>query len=832
MQTLISPLASAATAFVATLGGLALKAGLLLALAWIATRFMRRSPAALRHSVWTAAIAGAMILPLLALALPKLRAPIPGAAAVEDLAARIAATPSQRVLNVRDVEPVPAPTPTVVARISGDTDDPAMVMAGAAAAAASVSSGPVDVRLEAARPDLPLGATLVLLWIIGTTLALVPMALGVAHLRRIANRVHDVESDALDDYASRLARTLGVRRVVRVVEGAVGATPMTWGVFRPVVMVPGGFNEWSEEQQRDVLLHELAHVARYDCLTQHLARFVCALYWFNPLAWVAATRLRIERERACDDRVLLAGARPSAYADHLLTIARTLRGPGLASAAALAMARPSHLEGRLLALLDAGRRRGTVTRRAAATVASAVLAVAALLAMIAPGAARTANAAEPDAGPLFLSHALPQSTDTIPPKAAEPPATPPPATTEGSTSSTTSSSSTRTSKVGTTVAEKPLFNLAWCNPGTSNSSSSQVWTDDEDDRMRATIKRGRCVVQLETEGEVTYNDDFTDVVGLARGGSFEIYDKGGAVAHSLRIVRASNGTLVRTWKVDGVEQPYDAEAQKWLQERMEVLDQNTDFSKGARINAVYKSKGANGVIDLVSLSQSDYAKRVGVGRLLKLAQLDEAQVGRIIDLAKTTMKSDYEQSELLRGLLAEKLVTPALQVRYIDAASAMSSDYERSRTLKAIVDDGVLTTAAQKAVYGIASKISSDYERGQLMKAVTKQYGLGGETWRSFVDAASRFSSDYELRTMLTSAVNDYPKLPDATIEAILDLVKTKIDSDYEKAEFFITVARARPATEAEHERIAKAAESISSEYEYGRVLAALRKRRVTSGNL
>lgn len=840
MQTLISFLVSASSALVAALGTLAIKATLILALAWIATRFMRRSSAALRHSVWAAAIVATILLPLLALTLPTLRAPIPGASAVADLATRIS-TPAASTGRVdatpqaqQGPSPAAAPAAPIIVR-GGEADAPVTPPA-----ASTIPEGLVDAQAVAERQSLPFWAVLLLLWVAGTTIALVPMALGVVHLRRIAGRVRDVESDALDDHAARLARTLGVHRVVRVVEGEVGATPMTWGVFRPVVMVPGGFNEWPEEHQRDVLLHELAHVARYDCLTQYLARFACALYWFNPLAWTAATRLRVERERACDDRVLLSGARPSAYADHLLTIARTLRAPGMVGAAALAMARPSHLEGRLLALLDARRRRGTVTRALAATVGVVVLAVAATVAMLSPLAAEAANAAERAIDLPSLARQLVE--DTIPPKAST-------SATTGETASTTDTARSEATTIvdgrrveygpgsvvvlntGPKAASPATFRLQGCEIRRGSSSSATVSTDDEEQHMRAEIRRGGCSIRLETEGEITYNAEFTDVVAISRGGYFEIYDRGAGDTHKLRIEPGDGNALVREWMVNGETRTYDAAAREWLRRTMETLDKYTDFSDGARLGAIYRERGPNGVIDEVATIESDYAKRSGVARLLKLARLDEAQVGRLIEVT-STMSSDYDRSELLRSLLTEKLVTPALQSRYVQAAASMSSDYELDRTLQAIVEAGTLTAQSQAAVYHVAAKMSSDYERAQLMKAVAKQYGLGADTWRSFVDAASRFSSDYELRTMLTEAVKDNPKLPDATIDAVLDLVKTKVDSDYEKAEFFIAVSRMRPGTEAEQERLAKAAESISSEYEYGRVLAALRKRRTAGGNL
>jgi outer membrane protein TolC len=113
-----------------------------------------------------------------------------------------------------------------------------------------------------------------------------------------------------------------------------------------------------------VLLHELAHIRRWDWFTQLLAHFACAVYWFNPLVWLAARQLRIERERACDDVVLASGARASDYARELLALAARLSNSHTTALAAVPMARRRELEVRLRGILDGRRSRAGLTQRA------------------------------------------------------------------------------------------------------------------------------------------------------------------------------------------------------------------------------------------------------------------------------------------------------------------------------------------------------------------------------------------------------------------------------------------------------------------------------------
>jgi len=113
-------------------------------------------------------------------------------------------------------------------------------------------------------------------------------------------------------------------------------------------------------------------VQQRDCLFQIVMQMACAMYWFHPLAWIAAARLRIERERACDDGVLRLGIDGPEYAGHLLELVRTLQS-GATPSFAVAMAHQSDLESRLVALLDARINRKKLSRRAALATALASL---------------------------------------------------------------------------------------------------------------------------------------------------------------------------------------------------------------------------------------------------------------------------------------------------------------------------------------------------------------------------------------------------------------------------------------------------------------------------
>jgi beta-lactamase regulating signal transducer with metallopeptidase domain len=229
--------------------------------------------------------------------------------------------------------------------------------------------------LSGARRALATLPLLPLVWLVGFIAVIGWLAIGRFRLRRIAATSWPLDDSDWTNILDDERRDAGVEKHILLCSSSVVSTPLTWGWRAPVILLPEDALDWPEAHRRIVLRHELAHIARSDSLSQLVAGFVCALYWFHPLAWMAERRLRAECERACDDNVVSLGTPAAEYAAHLLEVARSARALGAPGFLSVAMARPSQLEGRLLAVLNESRRRVALSRaaRPAAAVLSALV---------------------------------------------------------------------------------------------------------------------------------------------------------------------------------------------------------------------------------------------------------------------------------------------------------------------------------------------------------------------------------------------------------------------------------------------------------------------------
>jgi beta-lactamase regulating signal transducer with metallopeptidase domain len=653
------------------------------------------------------------------------------------------------------------------------------------AQAGGESGAPGAFAAPSAPSPIRLGPTTV--WALGAGLIVLLIALSLWHTNRLARGARPMSHAGVLGDAERIARRLGVRRPVAILQARGDAMPMTWGALRPRVLLPAEFPAWPAARRQAVLVHELAHVKRLDWLTQLVARFACALYWWNPLAWIAARRLREERELACDDLVLAHGTMASSYAGDLLEIARAFRASPATALAGIAMARRSQLAGRLLAVLDTTRDRGPVGSRSAVT---AVTTVAAVLLPLAALAARDASTPSRESAPVVTV------APAGPIVSAEPAA---PA-------------------VRQPAAQQARATLCdWSLRGGAKRSSSS--TNIDDDRMIMKIVRDDCSLTVDSDGKLTFTPDDRDVASIGGGGYFEIEEREGRNRRRVEIA-AEGGGLQRRWLVNGDERPYGDEARAWLADAVLVLMRRAGFNAAARALRIFEQRGAEGLMAEIDELQSDYVTAQYFSVLFAQAQLTPAQQTRLLENASHRIASDYELGRVLKALAARGPLEAAVQRAYVRAADSLDSDYEHRQALDALVKTSDLDVAALDAMLTSAQRLDSDYERAELLLTTATRYPAGRALPASYLTAVGDMDSDYERRRVL-SPLLDRDRLSPGDRASVLALL-VAMDSDYERAEVLVDIVRGGPLDETTRAPFFRAVGAMDSDYERQRVLQAV----------
>jgi beta-lactamase regulating signal transducer with metallopeptidase domain len=271
---------------------------LVLVLTIVAGRLFSRASAAVQHRVWLLGLLGTLAVPAL-----------------------WAATPGWRM-------------PLIVVQMELPQVD-----------AAALSAGSLGW------PELLAGV-----WLLGTLLGIVYFAVGIAAARRTFRKSLRCDDPQWLGALGEARRDTALRGPVELRVTSHFAAPAVWSLWRVRILVPQAAESWTFDQRRSVLVHELTHARRRDCWSQLLASLVCAVWWFHPLAWHAARRLRLLAEQAADDGVLRSGTGRTEYASHLLSIAITV-GRMRRLEPAVLRAGGSDLERRIRAILDPTRMR-------------------------------------------------------------------------------------------------------------------------------------------------------------------------------------------------------------------------------------------------------------------------------------------------------------------------------------------------------------------------------------------------------------------------------------------------------------------------------------------
>jgi bla regulator protein blaR1 len=303
----------------------------------IGTRLAGRTRASVRHLMLALTFGSLIALPVFMLAAPDVTVDVP--------VARTAAT-SPLLSNAPAIRP--APSTATVPPLPGAPVAPAV-------------NGTFVARA---------------IWFAGAVLFSIPLIVLAWRLRYVHRT--GIPSPELTTLAQSIADESGLRRTMQVIQHEEMQAPITFGIFKPLIVMPMDARTWNAEDVQRAIVHELEHVRRGDWAILVLARSVASIYWFHPLVWMAWRQLGLEAERSCDDAVLIK-SESADYAEQLVSLADRLSAAN--ATPILGMANRSDLSKRVSSLLDEGQRRG---RAGLVTVASAVAAAALIVIAVAP----------------------------------------------------------------------------------------------------------------------------------------------------------------------------------------------------------------------------------------------------------------------------------------------------------------------------------------------------------------------------------------------------------------------------------------------------------------
>ena len=172
------------------------------------------------------------------------------------------------------------------------------------------------------------------LWLGGAPATFALLATGLAGAERLRRRCIVLADGELVELARRLGAALGIARPVALGVCDRLSGPLLLGVVRPLILLPPAvLTGWSPEQLEMALLHELAHVRRFDNLVNLAQRVVESALFFHPAVWWVSAWVRLERERCCDRLVVARTGRARPYAELLASLALPGYRPGRASVA-------------------------------------------------------------------------------------------------------------------------------------------------------------------------------------------------------------------------------------------------------------------------------------------------------------------------------------------------------------------------------------------------------------------------------------------------------------------------------------------------------------------
>lgn len=263
-------------------------------------------------------------------------------------------------------------------------------------------------------------------------------------------------------------------------------------------------------------------------------------------------------------------------------------------------------------------------------------------------------------------------------------------------------------------------------------------------------------IEVRIDGKVEFTDDYTDIQSVSTDGSFLAIDERGGTTRKLLVKQDAGGRLKRSFSIDGRSREFDAQASAWLKEFLLMATREGGLDAEARVQKILRQRGAQGVLDEISLLKTDYARRIYFDWLIKNGNLGRDVLQRSLRQAAREITSDYELKMFLVGHTEAFLRDDALVPVFFEATKKIGSDYERGRVLSAALKNS-LNNRALSLMLESAVGITSDYEKAKFLIEAAPLY-LDDKGLRArYLETIRSISSDYERGRVLSVVAKRTP---------------------------------------------------------------------------
>ena len=320
-------------------------------------------------------------------------------------------------------------------------------------------------------------------------------------------------------------------------------------------------------------------------------------------------------------------------------------------------------------------------------------------------------------------------------------------------------------------------------------------------------------------GDIQFNDGLTDVVSAKGRATLEETRLG--VSRSMVFAPQPDGTLRRTYVVDGRELPLDALGQHWLAETIQKLVREHGVESSARVSQLYAKGGSEAVVAEIEKIKSNHARARYIEGLVKAGPIDEKRMDRLLQAIGTQVESSsFEIRQQLSTLMGARTLTPPQQVWALIAIGRMNSAFDRRSTLSVLAPTLAVDPKVSAAWLGVVSSMRSDFDARTAIEDLM-QSPVAAQHIELALQSTLSIRSSFDRSTALHAVLKNMPDPSPAQLAVFL-LSAQGVSGEFERSNLLVALINKSTLDATGQAAVRKNAQGMRSEFERTKVLATL----------